>query len=162
MAEIDLLTASPIDLAEHLAAAREWPCDRIGGDQLAMAVDGQWKTYSVTLAWSERDRVLMCLCSHEFAPPAERAGVVLELLNLANDSLWSGAFLWWTRQELLVFRDALAIGDELPEAGQVDGLVAGAVEACERFYPAFQLVAWGDRSAEEAVGMAMEQPWGHA
>ncbi len=42
----------PIDIVEHLAEHHEWDFDRIAEDQIAMAVEGQWRTYSITLAWS--------------------------------------------------------------------------------------------------------------
>ena len=42
----------PIDIVEHLAVTRAWDFDRVGDDQIAMAVEGQWRTYSITLAWS--------------------------------------------------------------------------------------------------------------
>ena len=39
----------PIDIVEHLAEHHDWDFDRIGDDQIAMAVEGQWRTYSITL-----------------------------------------------------------------------------------------------------------------
>ena len=42
----------PIDIVEHLAEHHEWEFDRIEENQIAMAVQGQWRTYSITLAWS--------------------------------------------------------------------------------------------------------------
>ena len=42
----------PIDLVEHLAEHHDWEFDRVADDQIAMAVEGQWRTYSITLAWS--------------------------------------------------------------------------------------------------------------
>ena len=41
----------PIDIVETLAEARSWDFDRIAEDQIAMAIEGSWRTYSVTLAW---------------------------------------------------------------------------------------------------------------
>ena len=38
---------------------------------------------------------------------------------------------------------------------QIDRLIASAVMASERFYPAFQLVGWGDKSPEAAVKVAI-------
>ena len=40
----------PIDIVATLAEHHEWDFDRIAEDQIAMAVEGQWRTYSVTLA----------------------------------------------------------------------------------------------------------------
>ena len=48
----------PIDLVETLAAHHEWEFDRIAEDQIAMAIEGQWRTYSITLAWSHHDETL--------------------------------------------------------------------------------------------------------
>lgn len=42
----------PIDIVENLASHHDWDFDRIADDQIAMAVEGQWRTYSLTLALS--------------------------------------------------------------------------------------------------------------
>ena len=34
----------PIDIVETLAAHRDWDFDRVGDDQIAMAVEGQWRS----------------------------------------------------------------------------------------------------------------------
>ena len=39
----------PIDLVESVAEYNDWDFDRIADDQIAMAVEGQWRTYSITL-----------------------------------------------------------------------------------------------------------------
>ena len=41
-------------------------------------------------------------------------------------------------------------------------MVRAAVTACERFYPAFQLVAWGGERPEKALGIAMAEAYGRA
>ena len=43
-----------------------------------------------------------------------------------------------------------------------DVVVRAAVEACERFYPAFQLVVWGDRKVEDAMQVAIAEAYGRA
>ena len=45
---------------------------------------------------------------------------------------------------------------------QIEDLVDIAVSECERFYPAFQLVVWGGKPAEEAMAAAMIDPIGEA
>lgn len=64
----------PIDIVEHIAEHYDWEFDRIADDQIAMAVQGQWKTYSVTLAWSNYDETLKLVCTYEMDPPEERMG----------------------------------------------------------------------------------------
>jgi hypothetical protein len=53
----------PIDIVENLATYHEWDFDRIADDQIAMAVAGQWRTYSLTLAWSAFDETLRLICT---------------------------------------------------------------------------------------------------
>ena len=53
--EFDCEELHPIDIVETLAEQRSWDFDRIADDQIAMAIEGSWRTYSVTLAWSARD-----------------------------------------------------------------------------------------------------------
>ena len=47
----------PIDIVETLAEHHAWEFDRVTDDQIAMAVEGQWRTYSLTLAWSAQAEV---------------------------------------------------------------------------------------------------------
>jgi hypothetical protein len=65
----------PIDMVETLAEAAEWEFDRIGENQIAMAVEGSWRVYSLNLDWSSRDDTLrlICSCSNR-APPTSRPG----------------------------------------------------------------------------------------
>jgi hypothetical protein len=49
-----------------------------------------------------------------------------------------------------------------PSVEQLEDLVDISVSECERFYPAFQLVVWGGKKAEEAITSAMIEPIGEA
>ncbi|MGY9048025.1 MAG: YbjN domain-containing protein, partial [Rhodobacterales bacterium] len=82
----------PIDIVEHLAEHHDWDFDRIADDQIAMTVEGQWRTYSITLAWSSYDETLRLICTFEMEPPTERLGNLYEGLNSVNDQCWTGAF----------------------------------------------------------------------
>jgi len=42
----------PIDMVETLAESNGWDFDRVDEDQITLAIEGQWSTYSITLAWS--------------------------------------------------------------------------------------------------------------
>ncbi|WP_308916463.1 YbjN domain-containing protein [Jannaschia sp. LMIT008] len=153
----------PIDLVETVAEAHDWDFDRVGDDQIAMIVEGQWRTYSVTLAWSEVDETLRLICCFEMAPPDESLPGLYELLNRANDECWTGNFTYWARDDLMVFRYGLVLaGGAMAQAEQVNHLIAEAVLAGERFYPAFQLVCWGGRTPQEAMQIAIAEAYGRA
>ncbi|AXT25140.1 YbjN domain-containing protein [Ruegeria marisrubri] len=153
----------PIDIVEHLAEHHDWDFDRIGDDQIAMAVEGQWRTYSITLAWSNYDETLRMVCSFEMEPPAEREMQLYELLNKMNDQCWAGAFTYWANQKLMVYRYGLVLaGGQTASAEQIDTMITAAVMSAERYYPAIQLVTWGNRGPEEAMQVAIAEAYGRA
>lgn len=153
----------PIDLVEHIAEHHSWEFDRIHDDQIAMAVEGQWRTYSITLAWSGYDETLRLICTFEMEPPKHRLPALYEALNVINDQCWAGAFTWWGEQQMMVYRYGLVLaGDQAPTPDQIDTMINAAVMSCERYYPALQLVTWAERSAEEAVQVAIAEAYGRA
>ena len=153
----------PIDLVETLAEHHEWDFDRIAEDQIAMAIEGQWRTYAITLAWSGYDEMLRMVCTFELEPPDDKLADLYEVLNLANDTSWAGAFTYWAEQKLMVYRYGLMLaGGAGAGPEQVDAMVANAVSMSERFYPALQLVCWGDRTPKHAMQVAIAEAYGRA
>ncbi|MDF1872545.1 YbjN domain-containing protein [Vannielia sp.] len=153
----------PIDIVENLAEHHAWDFDRIADDQIAMAVEGQWRTYSITLAWSGYDETLRLICTFEMEPPEDKLLQLYEVLNRVNDMCWAGAFTFWNEQKLMVYRYGLVMGGgQMAHPEQIDKLINAAVSAAERFYPAMQLVVWGDRSAENAMQVAIAEAYGRA
>lgn len=153
----------PIDIVETLAEDNDWDFDRVGENQIAMAVVGQWRTYSITLAWSQHDETLRLITSFEMEPPAERHAELYELLNHANDLCWAGAFTFWAAQNLMVFRYGLVLsGGQEASADQINTMIGAAVASAERFFPAFQLVSWGDSTPKEALQVAIAEAYGRA
>lgn len=153
----------PIDIVETLAEHNDWEFDRVTDDQIAMAVEGQWRTYSLTLAWSAQDETLRLICTFEMEPPAHRMGDLYDVLNRCNDLVWNGAFTYWQEQKLMVWRYGLCLaGGQVAGSEQIDRLIASAVMAAERFYPAFQLVSWADRSPADAMKVAIAEAYGRA
>lgn len=153
----------PIDIVETVATHNAWEFDRFADDQIAMTVEGQWRAYSLTLAWSPREEVLRLLCTFDFDPPQERLSALHEALNLANDQVWDGGFTFWGPQKLLVWRYGLVLaGEAVAGAAQIDHMIRSAVTEAERFYPAFQLACWGDATPAAALDIAMSDAYGRA
>jgi len=153
----------PIDIVETLAEHHSWDFDRVADDQIAMAIEGAWRTYALTLAWSGADETLRLISSFEMDPPPARLPALYEVLNGANDRSWTGAFSFWPGERLMLYRYGLVLsGGEVAGAHQIGRMVADAVQLSERFYPAFQLVCWGGESPESALQVAMEEAYGTA
>ena len=153
----------PIDIVENIAEHHDWDFDRIAEDQIAMAVEGQWRTYSITLAWSGYDETLRMICSFEMEPPEDKLPQLFATLNAVNDQCWAGAFTYWEAQKLMVYRYGLVLaGGQAASPDQINTLIGAAVMSAERYYPAFQLAVWGDRTPAEALQIAIAEAYGHA
>ena len=153
----------PINIVETLAESHAWEFDRVTEDQIAMAVEGQWRTYALTLAWSAADETLRLICTFEMEPPEAKLSALHDVLNRCNDLVWTGAFTWWAEQKLMVWRYGLCLaGGQIAGPEQIDRLISSAVMAAERFYPAFQLVAWADHSPADAMKVAIAEAYGRA
>ena len=153
----------PIDIVEHLAEHHEWDFDRIADDQIAMAVEGQWRTYSITLAWSGYDETLRLICTFEMEPPQDRLPALYEGLNAVNDQCWAGAFTYWGEQQLMVYRYGLVLsGGNVASPEQIDTLITAAVLSAERYYPAFQLMVYSDKTPKQALQVAIAEAYGRA
>ena len=153
----------PIDIVENLANHHSWDFDRVGEDQIAMAVEGQWRTYSITLAWSDTDETLRLICTFEMEPPEDRLSHLYEALNQINDLCWDGAFTYWHLQRLMVWRYGLVLsGGQIAGTEQIDRLIGSAVSTAEKDYPALQLVTWANNTPEEAMRIVMAEAYGRA
>ena len=153
----------PIDIVEDLAEHHEWEFDRIEENQIAMVVQGQWRTYSITLAWSDFDETLRLICSFEMEPPEEKLKDLYETLNVANDRCWTGAFTFWEEQKLMVYRYGLVLtGGQIATAEQIDTMISSAVVTAEKYYPAFQFVIYDNQSPISAMQVAIAEAYGHA
>ena len=153
----------PIDIVETMAEAAEWEFDRVGEDQIAVAVEGAWRTYSLSLIWSRHDDMLRLIATFELNPPAERAGEFHRLLNIVNDKVWGGSFTHWPDEKILAYRSGLTLaGGAHATPEQIEAMVLTAIGLTERFYPAFQLVGWSEETAEEAAEIAIGHAYGTA
>tara|TARA_B110000977_G_scaffold197922_1_gene281635 strand:- start:171 stop:671 length:501 start_codon:yes stop_codon:yes gene_type:complete len=153
----------PIDIVESLAGHHDWVFDRISDEQIAMEVEGQWRTYQVTLAWSAYDETLRLICTFEMEPPEDKIPALYGLLNDINDRCWAGAFTYWAEQQMMVYRYGLVLsGGHVASPDQIDTMIGAAVMSAERYYPAMQLVVWGDKTPAQALQVAIAEAYGRA
>lgn len=153
----------PIDIVEHLAEHHDWDFDRTGEDLISMSVEAQWRTYSITLSWSGYDETLRLVCTFEMQPPEEKLGKLYELLNAMNDECWAGSFTYWADEKLMVYRYGLILtGGQMASPEQIDTMITAAVASAERYYPAIQLLVWGDRTPKDAMQVAIAEAYGRA
>ena len=134
----------PLDVVERLASMKEWSFDRAEIDEMSVSVSGRWAQYHIAYTWIENVEALHVACAFDLK--------VLQLISAANEQLWVGHFDLWTAENVVMFRHALLLaGGAEPTHGQCEILLKAAVDACERYYQAFQFVIWAGKTSREAL-----------
>ena len=161
--ETEAPSGNPLDLVEQVAIANEWPFQRQNDDELAAEIGGHWCQYRMWFCWHPELGVMHLSCALEMKVPANKREQIYALLAMANEKLWLGHFDLSSEENLPVFRHALMLRDGVGVSSELlEDLVDIAVTECERFYPAFQFVIWGGKSAAEALAAAMLETEGEA
>ena len=161
--ETTVVTANPIDLVEEIVQANEWVHDRASDEEMVVEIAGRWCDYRLFFVWQREINALHFTCAFEMKVPKARRAAVFELLAVVNERLWLGHFDVTPDTQSPSFRQGVLLrGATGACVEQIEDLVDIAVSECERFYPAFQLVVWGGKPAEEAIAAAMIDPVGEA
>jgi hypothetical protein len=107
--------------------------------------------------------VLQLLCLPEIRVPDAKRKAAYELLALVNEQLWLGHFDIWSNGGVLLYRHGLMLGqDGMLSLSMAQLAVESAVAECDRFYPAFQFVLWGDKKPKDALAAALVDAAGEA
>lgn len=152
----------PIDLVEQLAATYDWATDRTADDELTLVVSGVWTDYHVSLNWRDDLEALHLACAFDFRVPDARLNEMYRLIAQINEQLWLGHFDLWTQEGLVMFRHGLLLNGAVVTPGQCEAVLKTALEACERYYQAFQFVVWAGKESREALVSTMFQTEGQA
>jgi hypothetical protein len=153
---------SPIDLIEQIAAGNDWATDRTSEDELTLIVAGQWADYNVSLNWRGDLETLHIACAFDAKIPDNRLNEVYRLVAQINEQLWLGHFDVWIQEGLIMFRQGLMLNGALATTGQCEALLKAALEACERYYQAFQFVVWAGKESRDALASTMFETEGRA
>src|SRR5258708_2980325 len=154
---------NPLDVVERMALTNDWSFERAGEDEIAILVRGKWADYRVSYTWMDVIEALHLACAFEFKVPDHWRTDVQHLLTLINEQMWIGHFDVWAKDGLVMFRHALVLsGGVTATDGQCEAVLSTALDACERYYPAYQFVVWAGKTARQALDAAMFNTVGHA
>lgn len=155
--------AAPVEMLAALFEARGWAFEVTSDDELAGEVQGSWAKYQLKAIWRSEDNVLQLLCLPDIRVSDEKQNQAYELLALVNEQMWLGHFDIWSKGNVLLYRHGALMGDDgLLSIDQAQALVEIAIDECDRFYPAFQFVLWGDKSPRSALEAALVDAAGEA
>lgn len=154
---------NPVDMIEQVAALNDWAFERSGEDEISISIGGSWCDYHVSFSWMEELESLHLACAFDLKVTEPRKTEIVRLLALINEQMWMGHFDLWSRENMIMFRQSLLLaGGAEASSAQIEGMLANALECCERYYQAFQFVVWAGKSASEAVNTALFETAGEA
>ena len=155
--------SAPVEMLASLFEARGWPFEFLSDDEISAEVKGSWTTYQVQAIWRAEDRVLQVLCLPDIRVADGKRLAMFEALALINEQLWIGHFDVWSNGGVVLYRHGLMLGDDgMLSPDQAQMVIEAAIEECDRFYPVFQFILWGDKTPAEALAAAMVDAAGEA
>jgi hypothetical protein len=159
----DQQRANPLDVVERVAGSNNWSFEREGDEEITLLAKGRWTDYQVSFTWMTDIEALHLACAFDLKVPERRRGEAQQLISLVNEQMWVGHFDLWLQDGMVMYRHALVLNGGVEASGaQCEALLATAVEACERYFPALQFVVWAGKPAREALEAAMFETAGEA
>lgn len=161
--ETDNLLSNPLDLVEQVIIDRDWAYDRSDDNEIIAEVNSTWCNYRIWFSWQAEQGALVFSCAFETKVPKLALPKVYPLLVMVNDKLWIGHFDFVSEDSSIAFRHTMLMrGGCVVATEQLEDLVDIAISECERFFPAFQSLLWGNKSAEDALASAIFETVGEA
>ncbi len=156
-------SADPLDALEAVAGFLDIESERIDDAELHLAVPGAWRDAGVWFTWRPELSTLQMGAPLDLKVPPGRFLEAARLVAMVNERLWIGHFDLWSDDGAIIFRNSIV----LPETGALDRtqaqiLIRGAGEAIDRFFPAFNYMLWGGKTAEEALAASLFETAGNA
>jgi hypothetical protein len=158
-----LVSSNPVDMIEHVASDNDWMFERSTDDEITISIGGRWTDYHVSFSWMEEFEALHLACAFDLKIPAAKTAEIAKLLVRINEHQWLGHFDLWNEGGAVLYRTSLLLsGGAEVNPQQCADMLSHALEACERYYQAFQFVVWAGKSAAEAFETAMFETAGEA
>jgi len=147
---------NPIKTFIRLCIAENYDAERLGDNELHLTVPGLWCDHEFSLSWKPDSEVVEIYLPFTSRTPSGRTDDICRLLSLLNEHLPCGHFVFWEKDRALVYRNTLSLagGAEL-RIEQAMALLASALDAAERGYPACQYVIWAGKTPEDALDIAL-------
>jgi hypothetical protein len=155
--------SSPLAVVEEIAASNDLAFERSGDDEITIVYKGRFTDYQLSFTWMAEIDALHLACAFDMKIPTGRRAEVQRLIAMINEQVWIGHFDLWTQSGMTMYRHALLLPNGLSASNaQCELMFETAILASERYFPAFQFVAWGGKTSVEAMAAAMFDTVGEA
>ncbi|MCA3720625.1 YbjN domain-containing protein [Phenylobacterium sp.] len=157
-----LFSQDPLDVVEHVLEAENLKFDRTEKGDVAFTLSGGWRDFGLCFTWRPDVDCLQVSLSLDMCAPAALRGQVFELLAGVNARASLGLFEMRDDGEILFRFGTPLLPGEYPGLGQTAGMIDVAMEAAERFFPAFDFLIRCGKPPAEALAACMFETVGVA
>lgn len=158
------LDDDPIDVVEAVISNDDrFEVERCSDGDLTFSTRGAWSDVTGAFSWREELPAVLMTVSLDLTAPEHRRAEAARLTAIINEHLWLGHFDLWLDDGAIVFRHSVPmIGRGELAPGEAQALIAAALDAADRFYPAYNHLFERGGSAEDAAKAAIFETIGEA
>lgn len=158
------IAADPMDTVETVLGSDErFLCERAEDGDVHFSFKCSWGETLGYFSYRDELPALLFTLGFDLQAPNSRRTEATRLAGLINENLWLGHFDVWSDDGTIIFRHAMPmIGRDEISIGEVQAMLAAALDAAERFQPAFHYLILGGLSAEQASEAALFETCGEA
>ncbi len=161
--EIETST-DPMETVEAVLSADErFKCERADDGDVHFSFKCQLGETVGYFSYRHELPALLFTLGFDLQAPKSRHTEAVRLAGLINENLWLGHFDVWSDDGTIIFRHAMPmIGREEISIGEIQAMLAAALDAADRFQPAFHFLILGGMSAEDAATASLFEVCGEA
>lgn len=154
---------NPTEIVEEILLNQEWTYQRISPFEVAAEVEARWGIYRLQFYWQEEYDIFHLTCFMDLRVTEKEAHEFYKLLALLNERVLMGHFELFSNDGIPAYRHSLMLpSSQSTQSELIEHAIALSLEETDRFYPAFQLVIAGEKSAKEAASIAILDTAGEA
>ena len=154
----------PLDTVEAVIGQDDrFICERAEDGDVHFSFKCSWGETVGYFSYRHELPALLFTLGFDIQAPPSRLHEAVRLAALVNENLWLGHFDVWSDDGTIIFRHAMPmIGRDEISVGEVQAMLAAALDAAERFQPAFHFLILGGMAAEDASQAALFETCGEA
>ncbi|MFT3727655.1 MAG: YbjN domain-containing protein [Terricaulis sp.] len=158
------LAADPLETVEAVIGSDDrFTCERAEDGDIHFSFKCAWGETVGYFSYREELPALLFTLGFDLQAPVSRRDEAIRLAAQINENLWLGHFDVWSDDGTIIFRHAMPmIGREDISVGEVQAMLAAALDAAERFQPAFHFLILAGMAAQDAAGAALFEVVGAA
>lgn len=157
-------SVDPMDTVEAVIAADDrFVAERAEDGDVHFSFKSAWGESAGYFSYREELPALLFTLGFDLQAPNSRRAEAAKLAARINENLWLGHFDVWSDDGTIIFRHAMPmIGREEISIGEVQAMLAAALDAADRFQPAFNFLILAGMAAEDAADAALFETAGEA